>query len=67
MNGGAVIGQINAGAHALELRDMHEALWEDSLGHDAGAVHGRQHCAELSLHVGRESGVGEGLQVQRLA
>ena len=46
---------------------MHEALGEDSLGHHAGPVHGRQHRAELCLHVGGEAGVGVGLQVKRLA
>lgn len=53
---GAFEGDL--GSHAVEFRDVHEALGEDGFGDDADAWDGCVEGRELSLHIGGEAGVG---------
>ncbi len=56
--GGAV--DVDAGAHAVEFGDVHEAVFEDGFG-DHGRTFGNRHDGhELGLHVRREAGEGFG-------
>ena len=54
--GGSFEGDL--GSHAVEFRDVHEALWEDGFGDDADAWDGGVEGRELSLHIGGEARVG---------
>ena len=51
--GGAV--DVDAGAHAVEFGDVHEAVLEDGLGDHRGALRDRHQRHELGLHVGGET------------
>ena len=64
MNGGAMVDEFDIGSHAFEFRYVHEALGKHGLGDDAGAIHGGQHGAKLGLHVRREPGVGNRLEMK---
>ena len=56
-DGGGAAGDGDVRAHADELADVHEAVFEDVFGDDGGAfgLGGEGH--ELGLHVGGEAGV----------
>ena len=51
--------------HALKFVDVHEAVFKDRLRNDARALANRRQGHELSLHIGREAGIGQGLDVGR--
>ncbi|MNX77077.1 hypothetical protein D3C86_1086010 [compost metagenome] len=57
---------LDVGAHADQLVHVQEAVLEDHLGQDRGAVDGRKQGHDLRLHVGGEAGVGHGADVDRL-
>ena len=67
MDGSTVVIQFDGGSHALEFGHVHEALGKNGFGHHAGSLHGGKHGTELGLHVGGETGVGEGLQMKGAA
>src|SRR5699024_6511463 len=56
---------LRLGAHALQLEDVHEAVFEHVFDDHAGAFGDGIECRELRLHVGRKTGVGRGVDVHR--
>ena len=57
----------DVGAHALELRNVHEAVRVDALGDDGKAGGEGHEGAHLGLKVGREARVGKGDDIDALA
>ncbi len=51
---------IDPGAHAGQFRNMHEAVLENGLGNHAGPFGGGHQGHQLGLHVGGETGIGFG-------
>jgi hypothetical protein len=56
-DGGGTAGDGDVGAHADELLDVHEAVFEDVFGDGAGAFGLGAEGHELGLHVGGEAGI----------
>ena len=50
--------------HPLQLRDVHVTLRENVFGDDADSFRGGKKCAHLRLHVGRETGIRLGNEVE---
>ena len=59
--------ESDVGAQALQLEHVHEAVLEDGLGDQRGAVGDACERHELRLHVGGEAGVGRGAHADRAA
>ena len=51
--------------HALKFIDVHEAVFKDRLRNDARTLANRRQGHELGLHICREAGIGQGLDVGR--
>ena len=54
---------VDAGTHAVEFRDVHEAVFENGFGDHRGAFGDRHQGHELGLHVGGKAGIGFGFDI----